>query len=852
MSDDSIYATLQGLLQTSAGSKSLQLPQNQFSGPIQDAISDYLNGITLQLGPNATLQVNPITKQLELQAQIGSANLDLQATANGATLTLSSVQYSDACVVLDFSQVGGGVQLKLDATMGASLQWQLQHVWPQLLDWSPANQIAFAKGQLHLQYADQALKFDGQGSVLYDQEEFADAALRVQYANGNTGVMLGVVVKQWSPGSIWQPLSVLVFNNSGLVVSTLPGKSGSLASLGLLSEQDVPAIAADFDIEPGFLFFTSLQLTDGLRAIANFMGNVSQLDLCASYAKDNGAKTLKAELNNSFSALNNNIFEFDGFTLEWQDPGQGNSTITATASGKFHPDSHDAIDLSLSGSIVPAEGDLNLTIALQNWAQPFGLETVTIVSLQGGVTIGAQAGGATLNAGGDLKLQNPNAPQYEFEVGFEVEVVDFEVPNGIALWTKADQQPMTLSNVFDASFALDISPATLRREGEPEIADVVQFLDDLISVKQFTFSFVEGAQMQKIGDHGPFPAGFGLQSQFTLLGQEDVQISAALAESGNAKAGFSGYILLQEAIKWGSVFRLSGWDPQTGQPTTQGPQLAIAATPAGIVVPGVNNGQPVRFYSSLYLKFLDVVEDHLYALATTKNQFQLDYAVQNGQPAGGCGVWSGDSITFLLDPQQSQLGASFGFNFGWQNLEWGGITLWGVTLVPKITLPNFSVAAGLGFSASLQSLVVTGYFDFDLLGLHLNLGSQGSPYTLLNVSAQGVIDSLKDVATHVLDKLKQEASALIQALLSDLNAFVHWIKDQWRNFVNGLKLVGQILQAQFHQLAQDLARVLQSIGALAAEVQQVLVALGYKLEEVVEWLGDLFGCPISKAANNLP
>ncbi|CAO3452600.1 hypothetical protein [Azospirillum largimobile] len=847
-----IYATLQGLLQTSAGTQALQLAHDQFPGPVQTAISDYLNGITLQLGSEATLKVDPSTRQLELQALVGTASIDLQATASGATLTLASTKYSGAQVVLTFSDVDGGVALTLDATMGNSLQWPLQAAWPQLLDWTPANQAALANGQLHLTYGSGNLDFVGQGSLAYGSQTFADAELRVQYEGGQTGVLVGVVVPQWSPGSLWPALSALTFSNSGLVVSTVAGKSTSLSSLGLLDVKSVPALGADFDIAPGFLFFTSLKLTDSLAAIAGFMGNVSQLDLFAAYAQGTGATTVKAVLNDSFSAMNNGIFQFDGFTLEWSDPAQGNSSISATAAGTFHPDAGTAIDLSLTGSIIPAEGDLNLTVSLTNWAKPFGLETLTIVELDGGVTIGAEAAGVTLSADGDLKLQNPNAPQYEFEVGFEVEVVDFEVPNGIAVWTKADQAPMTLSNVLEAAFALDFSPATLQAQGEPEVADVVAFLDEVISITQFTFWFVEGAQLKKIGDRGPFPAGFGLQAQFTLLGQENVLVSATLAEQANPKAGFSGYVILQQPVSWGSVFMLSGWDPTAQKPTSQGPELAIAATPAGIVVPGVNNSQPVRFYSSMYLKFLDVVEDHLYALATTDNQFQLDYAVQEGTPAAGCGTWSGDSITFLLNPSQYQLGASFGFNFGWQNLTWDGITLWGVTLVPKVALPNFSVAAGLAFQASKQSLVVNGYFDFELLGLSLALGSQASPVSLVNVNVQGIIDSLKDVAGHVLDTVKQEASALMQAALADLNAFLAWAKSQWKNLVDGLKLVGQILQNQFKQLGKDLAQLLQGLGAAAAYVQQAMVALGYKLEEVAGWLSDLFGCPISKAAGSLP
>ncbi|MEI8633329.1 hypothetical protein P4S72_17255 [Vibrio sp. PP-XX7] len=398
---------------------------------------------------------------------------------------------------------------------------------------------------------------------------------RVLYKDSKTGVMMGVVIEQWSLGSIWPALSALTFQDTGLVVSTVKEKSSSFEKLGLIKSSDVPAIKADFDINAGFLVFSSLQLKNEMQAIANFLGDdISYLDLFASYASGTGAASISAVLNNSFSAKDNGIFEFDSLSLTWSDPEQGNSRVTAAADGTFKPDASTSIGLELNGSITPAEGDFSITFKIFDWAKPFGLETVTIKDLSITGVVGAEAGGVTIQGGGNVKLQNPNQSQYEFEVGFEVEVVDFEVPNGIALWTTTDQEQMTLSNILEAAFALDISPKALRKGNEPAVADVVAFLDELIRVKNFTFWFVEGASLQKIGDHGPFPSGAGLQANFTLLEQENVLVSAVLAEQASAKAGFSGYIELSNAVKFGPVFHLEGYNPDTKKPNGKGPQLA--------------------------------------------------------------------------------------------------------------------------------------------------------------------------------------------------------------------------------------------------------------------------------------
>jgi hypothetical protein len=50
MGNSSVYTTLQGLLKTQAGQQALQLAYDQFPGPIQWVISDYMDGFTLQLG----------------------------------------------------------------------------------------------------------------------------------------------------------------------------------------------------------------------------------------------------------------------------------------------------------------------------------------------------------------------------------------------------------------------------------------------------------------------------------------------------------------------------------------------------------------------------------------------------------------------------------------------------------------------------------------------------------------------------------------------------------------------------------------------------------------------------------
>ncbi|MEI8633328.1 hypothetical protein P4S72_17250 [Vibrio sp. PP-XX7] len=179
--NNSIYDTLKNLKTDDGKKQSLALAADTFPGPIQTVINDYLNGVTIPLGSSAQLTVNPSSKTLDLKAEIDNAKLNIQPTSDGATITLSSTEYKDAQVILTFKKVTDGVDFSLSATMGDSLQWQLKSLWPQLLDWTPANQISLSKGQLSLSDANEEIDFTGQGAVLFDNKDFLNGAVRVLY-----------------------------------------------------------------------------------------------------------------------------------------------------------------------------------------------------------------------------------------------------------------------------------------------------------------------------------------------------------------------------------------------------------------------------------------------------------------------------------------------------------------------------------------------------------------------------------------------------------------------------------------------------------------------------------------------
>ena len=848
-----LKTAIENKITTTAKQKVFSLTQNAFPGPIQSIIGDYLNGITIPLGSAGSLTVDPNTKQLELNSNIDSADLALDGSADKATLTLSSTKSSlkGASIKLTFNKIDAGVSLEMDISMGDSLQWELDSVWPQYLDWAPANKLGLSKGELDLTVASgDKIDFTGTGSMVYDDQVLANGAIRVEHNDSTTGILVGVVVVSWSPGDFWKPLNVLTFNHSGLVFATLDIDSNSLVSLCLLEASQVPALNGDFTIKPGMAFFTSLQLTGKLNSVATFMGNVTEIDLFAFYAKTSGDLSIKASLLDSFGAGGKEVFQFNGFTLDWENPETALGSITASAVGHFNPDPSTSIELDLSGTVDPSGGDFSLNFTLKNWPHPFEIPTVTIEEATAGVTIGAQSEGVTIDFGGEIKLQNPSNPNEEFELSFIFEIADFEVPTGIALLMDADYEELDLTSALGAAFAVDLSPQTLKKKGDTALAEIVTLIDDLIKIKNFDFWFVEGATLTLSGQS--YPPGFGLKSDFDFFNQEEVDVSVILSEKPSLTTGYSGSILLEEAIQFGKVLDIAGWDPDKNQKTNSGPEFAIAATPDGKVIEGINNGKPVYFYTSAYLTFVDLLDAHIYGIATPDGIFQFEEAVQAGTKVGSSGAWAGESIIIGLNPKQFEFNASFSFNFGWKNIQWPALKLWGVTLVPSGSLPSFNVMAALSVYASLQLFTVKGAFDFDFLGAHLDWGGPGDEKTLLTLSLKDAVTSISELAEKLLDKLKDIISDLLEAALDSVLKFINWVKNKLNQFVDGLKAVALILKNEFKLVEKDLVNALKEVGALAAEVQKVLIDdLEYAASKVEGWLKEVYGCAIEQASNLL-
>jgi hypothetical protein len=831
----------------------LNLASGLFPGVIQTAIDYYLNGVTIPIGSGGSLTVSGTG--VNLQLEMSPVAFEGEATANGATLQISGTgDYADAYIKVTFTKVSDSqVSIELDATMGDNLSWKLSDLWPGLLDMAPFNEVNFEKGQLTLTIDENnTIDFNGSGDLYYKSEMLAAGAIKIIYNGETTGtpdkskisVLAGVVVESWSPGSIWSPLNDVTFKQSGLLFSSLPeATSATLTSLNLFNDSDVPSIVTgDFDVKEGVTFFTTLELDNFLAPLVNLIGKNQTLALYANSDLDNNLTLIAKYGASGFKPSSDAIFEFEGFELEWDIVVGKSYDLTAAASGKFYPPdgSEDGIELTLSGTIKPEEGDISVTLTIGDWVHPFGYDHLTVKEFYASVVMGAQAGGVTIQAGGDFQFTTDD--QNTFEFGVAAEITDFEVVTGIAFLLKdtSPGQEITIGDLINGITSIDTSSIP-----------GIDFINTILTVKNVDFAVVEGASLH-IGDK-VFNQGFTANADFDVLEQTEIIIDVEITGSGTDEK-FSGLAQMVEAVKIGEIFTLSGYDNVKKIPDlTKGPMIAVASD--GIVVKGVNNDQPVYFYANGYIKVLDVIEDYLYGIATKDGLFEFTLSVQEGVQVGNSGTWGGYTVSAGLNPETYSFHTSFDFNFGWKNVSIGPLSVFGVQLIPEVSLPNFSISAGLGVFADGKNMTfeLMGELTFDFLGINFEYGSYNNMKTIFKIDLSQALTSLSDIKDAIWSWLLNNIAGLLADAFDQLSKFVDWVKQNMEKLFLDAKQVAEIIYKEFTKITDDIANALKDIGYAASQVYDALVnglnVLASEAEKIVDSIFDAAKkCAVDTAA----
>lgn len=825
-----IKSTLQNNINSN---NALALAADIFPGPIQTAINSYLNGITIPLGSAGSLSVSKSGANLALN--MSPVAFTGTASADQATLKIAGTdQYADAFIEAKFTNKNGAVAIDMNATMGQNLQWNMGSLWPSLFNSAPFNQVGFAKGTLALT-TNGSVKFTGTGTITYNSASFANGALVVLYKNGTQGLMMGVVVANWSPGSIWAPLRDVTFKQSGLLFSSMSAdNSATLGDLGLINASQVPSIVdGKFKITPGVTFFTTLELKGFLGPLALFLGNNTTLALYANQ-DPSGKLTLMAKFGSEdFSP--GALFQFDGFELDWVIASTSSYDLVASANGLFYPpdgSSPDGIGLSLAATIKPAGGDIDLSLSVNDWVHPFGYDKLTVKEFEIDISLGATSQGSTIGIMGDFQftVTQKGGGTKSFEFGVAGEITDFTTVTGVAFLLKADSpgQKITLGDMMQAITSVEVYDIP-----------VIEVIDEILQIGELAFAVVESDSL-RIGDR-TFNQGFTLNADFDILNQENVVIDVEVTGKG-VDEEFSGQAEMKQPVEFSKILTLCAYNGTTKQPDcTKGPQIAVSSK--GVVVPGVNNDQPVYFYASCYVQLFDIVRQSLYGIATTDGMFKFAQSVSAGTKAGDNGVWAGQEIWVGVDPKNYGFTAGFDFNFGWKNQSIGPLTVFGVDLIPAINLPDFSISAGLGVNVDGKALTfeLLGEFSFSFLGIDLNFGGPGDLKSIFSINLGSAPETLAAIRAKIWQWLLDNIKSLLEGVLNVLDKFVAWVEDVGKQIGLAAAKIADILADTFNQTAQAIADVLKDIGYAASEVYNALVSVGkFALSEIEKVVDDLY------------
>lgn len=824
---------IKSTIEQNVTNKALTLASDTFTGPFQEAVQYFLSGITIPIGSEGSLTVSNDGLNFSM------APVTVTGTTDNATVTVKGTgNLAGASITAKFTKDGNNVIMEIEATMGDTLKWELKELWPSLsiMNSDPFSALALENGSLSLTYDSGAKKitFLGTGTIDFNDTPFLNGVVKVIYTGStssapdqsNLGVLLGVVVTDWSPGTIWSALDEVTFRNSGLVFSSIDDAT-TLSTLNLISGTDVPSIVTgDFKVTSGISFFTTLELDGFLEPLTLIIGQQPTLALFAHKSSGaDGALTIQALFGaGSFKPNDNAIFEFEGFTLEWDMEG-ANYTLSATASGKFQP-GDESLGLDLSGTIKPSEGDIELSIAIDNWEKPFGWESLTIEELKADISLGGGSEGVTIGMEGAFEFKVDSTESFLFDVG--VEITDFELPTGVA-FAISEESPgkeLSIGDMIEGITSLNVNSN-----------DVFKAINKIIQIENIAFAVVESSSItfdypKKL----TFPKGFTLQADFDLFQVENIAIDVEISTSE-----FTAKASMAQAVKFGNYLTLS----RSSSDQTQGPEIAISSK--GTVVDGINDNNPVYFYTSGYVSLFDFVSVDVYGLVTTEGLVRF---TEQASVNGG-GVFGGEKFYVGIDPNQLIFEAGFAFEFGWTNLSVGPIELFDVQIIPQITLPNFDVSAGLGVDMNgvELSFTLTGELQFDFLGLSLNYGSYDDMKTIFSIDLgaglSGGPTTQDDLKDKIWDKIKEELEGLLKAAFKVFEEFLSWAKQALTTFAkdiaNFAENVAKYLKNAFDKATEDIAKALSFIGCEVDQIADALEkGLGIAAEKAKEFAEDAF------------
>ncbi|MEM9556464.1 MAG: hypothetical protein AAGC60_19560 [Acidobacteriota bacterium] len=809
-------------LEKNISEETLHLAQDSLPGPFQEALGDYLNGITLPLGESGYLKVAGGGAHLALE--MSPVKLNAGASASQATVTVEGTgSAAGSSIKAGFAKQDSDVVLTLDATMGDKLIWRIDELWPSILDRAPFTELTLAQGSLQLSYDAGTIDFKGSGTLNYRGSALVSSAIRVvrekpaaeAVAAPSIAFLAGVVVTRWSPGTLFRPLEVLTFKDSGLFFVSSSSAAAKLTDL--VPAKEVPALLdSSFKLTEGVSFFTTLELTSGpVRPLREIFGEVD-LSLFAN-SSDAGDASILAHL---AVDVTTKAFKFAGLSLSWDLESENQYSVTASTGGTFHISHEQTLTFSLAGSIQ-SDGTLSFKLAIDDWKAPFGYKRLEVKNFYIDIEAGGGGGGVTLVLGGAFQFTSEGRDPNTFVFGVAGAITDFEVPSGIAMSLEEGSpgQVLTLGEAIDGITTIEASRIP-----------VIEIIDEILQIKKIEVWAVEVDHV--VIGHKTYSKGFGFCGDVILLGEEVV---LAVDVEETAEPSFSGKAEMVEAIHFGDVLCLE----RSATEKDKGPLARLSSK--------VSDEQPYYFFLSAHVGFLDAFAADLFAEATDDG-FQFIYKVKVGDKHPG-GAWASRQISVLVDAKKLVFGASFSFDFGMHDVTLGPLVVDGIKLIPAVHLPNFDLGASFKIGADLDSLK----FTLDAALKFEFLSADWDPSMSLTLDLGSAPATVSGLGEQALAWIEGHLEEIIGGVWKDFDRFLSWVRENFAVFANQAVELAQFIAQTFGKPADEVASALRTIGFDASQVTKALVdGLGIALDEAMSIVNDVFGsCAATTATREM-
>ncbi|MGW4113852.1 hypothetical protein ACWEFJ_23530 [Actinosynnema sp. NPDC004786] len=707
---------------------------------------------------------------------VRSAGFELKGTLSEVSLTKLADAFADAGVV-----TGSGVP---EITLRKAAV-----VVRRSKDAARALRVTGAAGYEFAAGASLDIDKFGQVTVLFAARRTGASPVRLAYANaatggtGQAGFLVGILlVPDWNPKAIWPPLGDVfdhvTVRDAALLLSTdrwtdpLPGL------------EDLP-----YPVEQGVTFAGSLLLTEkALKVLSDILPPRAELDLAAII---DTAEPLKSTIRGTLPEPGTiGAVEFTRLVVSL---APTKFSLEADAKFTVHGET---LHLVGRGAIDLKPPALDLSVAIENWVNPFGIHGLTVKSFGLGFTV--DASGLSIGLIGTFLIGSGDDA---FTLTLGGRVVNFEAPKAFVFSLKSQPgHDLTLARIVGQFTGTDL--------------DRVPLLKDVV-VHALSCFVVADPNGWDAPDGTHYAKGFGFDVDVEFFGWA-LKVKGALALKGVVASGS-----IDPAVKYHDLFELTDATNHDA-----GPHVDLDTTVIG---------QPGRTYfdASGRVKLLGVTET--FSGHADSAGFRLTFGTDLA------GLFH-TTMSATLSTKDGFAGAFSAGTYGFDLTLRGDVRVAGITIIPKgvrIKVPNARLTLSCRVSARSAGLHADLRLDWKSVRL--------DPAMDLAVSA----DVLTDVPKAIAAWISEHAAEFFEVVLEDVGKWLALLLD-------GALWVGQsaidivkVLYTHFRQSVAAVADALLDLGKHGIdEMAKALVDVcGITMKEAWKLLEK--NCAVTKAANAL-